>query len=251
MFYVILFSLVCFSLALLGAGIIFIIKKDSDKIDAFLHAFSSGIMLASSIFSLIISSIEYSETLNIKTYIVLPICFALAWLIFLILNSLSKTGNMNMSMLMIGVGLHNIPEGLSVGFAFASATALGTHNALMSAIMIALGIGIQNIPEGSSISFPLYCKGMKKSKSFLSSLSVAFIEVPSAIIAYIVGVKFITILPFMLAFAGASMICVATCELMPEAINKNKKIAILSMFIGFILMMTLGLILGWVACSNI
>lgn len=245
MIYVFLFSFLCFFMAMLGAGIIFFIKRETEKFDAFLHAFSAGIMLASSIFSLIISSIKYCNDLNIKTYIVFPICFVLAGIIFYVLNAMSKKQNkMNLSMLMLGVWLHNIPEGLSIGFAFASATALGTHNALMSAIMISIGIGIQNIPEGSSIAFPHYSMGVKKSKAFYKATLVAFIEVPSAIIAYFVGIKFLSILPFMLAFASASMISVGVCELMPEAISKNKNVAVISMFLGFIIMMTLSLILG-------
>lgn len=246
MFTCLLFAIISFLFALLGASIIFFIKKDSIKIITFLNSFSSGIMIASAIFSLIFSAMEYCDELMLKTYIVLPICFAVAVIIFFLLDKISSSNGskINTKLLMLGVGLHNIPEGLSIGFAFASSMALGTKSAYLSAIMVAIGIALQNIPEGSSISFPVYANGKSKIRAFMSSFIVAFVEIPFAILAFCLGVQFIFLLPFMLAFAAAIMIFVAACELMPDAISASKKISIISFFSGFILMMTLALILG-------
>lgn len=147
-------------------------------------------------------------------------------------------------MLITGIALHNIPEGMCIGFAFASASILGNSASFMSAIMIAIGIGIQNIPEGSAVSFPLYSSGESKFKAFITSTWIGFLEVPAAIIAYLIGLNLVMILPFMLTFSAATMITVACSDLMPEAISNSKKCATISLIIGFILMMLLDLALG-------
>lgn len=245
MLYALISSLVCFLCAGLGASIVFFIKKSSNKINCFLNAFSAGVMVASGIFSLIIPSIEYADQFNINTTLLLPACFIFVGLVFLLLIKFSKVDQQktNVPLIMLGVGLHNIPEGICIGVAFASAVTLGTKGSLMSAIFISIGIGAQNIPEGTSIAFPLYCKGMSKTKAFFCSIGVAFVEVISCFLFYIIGSNDLTILPIMLAFAGAVMLIVAICDLMPEAISQHKAIAMFSLLVGFVLMMTLGLAL--------
>ncbi len=245
MIYALIFSTMCFVLTSLGASTIFVIKNLNNKLESFLHSFSAGVMVASSIFSLIIPAITYSENLNIKSYIVLPVCFVIACLSVLLLELKNKSNsNINVFSLNLGIALHNIPEGMCVGFAFASASILGGSNALMQAIMIAVGIGIQNFPEGSSVAFPMYSLGYSKPKSFLLSALVGFVEIPAAVISYLIGLNYLVLLPFMLSFSAAIMISVSVCDLMPEAISKNKKMAHLSFFLGFVLMMVLDLALG-------
>lgn len=246
MIYSLLFSFLSFALCCLGALLIFFVKKSNDKLEAFLHAFAGGVMVASSIFSLILPASEYCVSLNLKEYLILPICFALAFLAMFLLNLKSgQVGDkINIKTFNLGMTLHNIPEGMCIGFAFASAMHLGTHAAFMSAVMIALGIGIQNIPEGSSVAFPLYSLGYSKKKAFFTALIVGCVEVPACIIAYFLGLEFMFLLPYMLTFAAGLMLVVAVCELIPEAISKNKKIAILSFCIGFLLMTTLDVALG-------
>ena len=133
---------------------------------------------------------------------------------------------------------------MCVGFAFASASYLGTSASFMSAVLIAIGIGIQNIPEGCATAFPLCSVGKTKRKSFIIASLIGFIEVPAAILAYLIGLNFVFLLPFMLAFASSIMINVAVCELIPEANEKNKNITNIFFFLGFLLMMTLDLALG-------
>ena len=114
----------------------------------------------------------------------------------------------------------------------------------MSACLIALGIGIQNIPEGSSVAFPLYSLGYSRKKSFATAVLVGAVEIPAGIIAYLLGLNFLFLLPYMLSFASGIMLLVAISELVPEALSKNKKVAIISFCAGFLLMMTLDLALG-------
>lgn len=247
MIYVFLFSLVCFCLSCFGASIVFFVKRGGALIDAFLHAFASGVMIASGIFSLIIPAITYCEQLEVFDYIILPICFVSAGILYYVMEKITnknKTDNINIKMLKTGIALHNIPEGICVGISFAQASVMQTDASFLSAILIAIGIGIQNIPEGSSVSFPLYSLGYSKKKSFFSSVMVAFVEVPFAIIAYFMGLNFVAILPYMLSFAAAAMISTACLDLMPEAVSKNRKWAMISFFIGFIIMMTFDLALG-------
>lgn len=246
MLYVLIFSFMCFLLSTLGASTIFLVKNHNEKLETFLHSFASGVMVSSSIFSLIIPAKQYCEELNLKSWIILPICFILSYLIifFIDLKTNKSGSNINIYTLNLGIALHNVPEGMCVGFAFACANLFCNSSALASAIMIAVGIGIQNIPEGSSVAYPLYSMGKTKTKSFLVSVLVAFVEVPSAIIAYLIGLNYIILLPYMLAFSASIMLSVAICDLMPEAVPKNKRLAHLFFFVGFILMTLLDLALG-------
>ena len=248
MFFTFIFSFMCFLLTSVGAGTVFIIKKNTNKITSILHSFSAGVMLASSIFSLIIPAIEYCDLLNIKSWLVFGMCFVLAYIMFYVMDSIqnkSVDNKFDIKLLAISMAIHNIPEGMCIGFAFAGANLIGTHEAIISAIMISVGIGIQNIPEGSSLSFSLRVNGCNKMMAFFISSAVGFIEVPSGLIAYIIGVKMLVILPYMLVFAAAVMICVACTSLMPEAVSIGGKAAMTGLFLGFIVMMILDLALGW------
>jgi len=245
MLYSILLSGLCFLLTSIGASLVFFIKKENSTCQAILYGFAGGVMLASSIFSLIIPAIDYCDEMNLKTYIIFFVCFLFAVLIlYFFFGKNNSSADLNIKSLVSGIALHNIPEGMCVGFAFASYSYALTNSALISAVMIAVGIGVQNIPEGSSVSFPLYSKGYSKKKAFLTSVMVGFVEIPSAIIAYLIGLKYMVILPYMLAFSAAMMIMVACCDLLPEAVNTNKKWAFLSFVFGFILMMELDIALG-------
>ena len=186
MIYALIFSFMCFALTSFGASTVFFVKSLNDKLIALLHSFAGGVMVSASIFSLIIPSIDYCDQLDLKSYIILPLCFALAYLVIHLLNLRNKqqeNTKINVFTLNLGIALHNIPEGMCIGFAFASASLFGTQVVFMQAVMIAVGIGIQNIPEGSSVSFPLYSMGYSKTKAFLISVLVGFLEVPAGIIA--------------------------------------------------------------------
>lgn len=243
MLYSALFATICFLLTCLGASMVFFVKRIGIKFGAFLYSFSAGIMISSAIFSLIVPSIEYCTELNIKAYIVLPICFVLAYIIYAVIDKFTiSEGNINVKSVAIGMALHNIPEGMCIGFAFASASLL-PNMSLTSAMMIAVGIGIQNIPEGGSLALPLRAEGRGKFESFIISAIVGLVEVPASILACTLGLKYLHILPYMLAFAAAIMIYVACLELMPNASKNNSKMALFGLFFGMTLMMILDLAL--------
>jgi len=243
MLYTLLFSFICFLLTTIGASLVFFVKGENLKTQSILYGFAGGVMLASSIFSLIIPAKEYCAELNLRAEYIFLICFLLAVLVLMFFFK-NNSSSINVKSLVSGIALHNIPEGMCVGFAFANYARILSSGSLISAIMIAIGIGVQNIPEGSSVSFPLYSKGFSKKKSFLVSVLSGFVEVPFALIAYFIGLKYMFILPYMLAFSSALMIIVACCDLLPEAISNNKKWAFLSFVLGFILMMELDIALG-------
>lgn len=246
MLYAVIFSFMCFVLTSLGALVVFFVKKLNNKLEAILHSFAGGVMIASSIFSLIIPAINYCVELNLYAWFILPVCFILAGVVIWLLNFMGKTkreSKINVFTLNLGIALHNIPEGMCVGFAFASASIFATSSAFLQAVMIAVGIGIQNIPEGSSVSFPLYSSGYSKIKAFLISSLVGFLEVPAGIIAYLIGLNYVVILPYMLSFSAGIMISVAVLDLLPEAVDKNKPLANICFFVGFLLMMILDLAL--------
>ena len=248
MIYAIIFSFVCFLLSSLGASSIFFMKNINGNLEAVLHAFSGGVMVSASIFSLIVPALDYCEELKLPEFYILPICFTMAFFTTILLDHFTNkntSSKINIYSLNVGIALHNIPEGMCVGFAFASACVFNTSASFAQAVMIAIGIGLQNIPEGSSVALPLYSLGYSKKKAFFTSALVAFVEVPAGIIAFLIGLNYVFLLPYMLSFSAGIMLIVAICNLMPEAISKNAKLANVSFFIGFLIMTILDLTLGW------
>jgi ZIP family zinc transporter len=212
-----------------------------------LLSLSSGIMLASSFFSLINPSIEHAKNLNLIPWIVCSIGILIGGLFLYIGDKLyqkqKKTNNIGK--LILSITLHNIPEGMAVGVAFGSA-AYGIGSAtIMSAISLGIGIGIQNFPEGSAISFPLYKEGYSKFKAFLIGSLTAIVEPIAGIIGSLLVLKMQFILPFLLAFASGAMLYVMIVELIPESMSNEKKeqMALYSI-IGFIIMMILDISLS-------
>ena len=238
----------------LGSTIVFFIKKESQKLVSIALGSAAGIMVAASFFSLILPAIN--ELDNKPTYFLFIILlgFLLGGLFLRLCDlllphehlishhqeglkdsHLSKT-----NLLMLAMTLHNIPEGLAVGVAFA-----GNGQQLLSAIILSIGIGIQNFPEGMAISLPMHQCGISKSKSLFYGQLSALVEIPSALIGYSFAKMMGTILPFALSFAAGAMIFVCIEELIPEA-NATKEIDVgtMSFMVGFIIMMTLDICLG-------
>ena len=244
MFYSVIFSLFCFALTCVGAALGFVLKSKNQKLSAIINSFSAGVMISSAIFSLIVPSLSYCEILDVKKWIVLPVCFILAYFLYYVLDKNDETNlNINPKTTIVCMALHNIPEGMCIGFAFASTILMPSSVSIMSAVMVSVGIGIQNIPEGSSVAFPLISSGKTKKTAFLISSIVGFVEVPSAIIACAIGLNFLFIMPYMLAFASAVMIYVATIEILPDAIKSNRSLSAFGLFLGLTFMMLLDLAL--------
>lgn len=220
---------------ILGSSLVFLMKKSiSDNAKKFIMGLSAGVMLAASIWSLIIPAINLSHNNPFPTIIGF-ICGMISLLI--IDKILEKKKNINM--LNLSVIIHNIPEGLSVGVAIAGA--LSNNSFVMtSAILLSIGIAVQNIPEGSIISLSSLAT-KSKFKSFLDGVLSGVVE-PIASILAIVLVIFITpVMPYFLSFAAGAMIFVCVSELIP---NSQGTLGIIGITIGFSIMLCLDVILG-------
>jgi len=247
-------TLFTFSLTTIGASIVFIFKKVNKNILDIMLSLSSGIMIAASFFSLISPAIALASSLNLNVAFVLTIGFILGGIFLYITGTLfdkvlrNKSDKLSLKrciMLFLSITIHNIPEGMVIGVAFASA-ALGLDNATVSgATILALGIGIQNFPEGCAVSLPLRREGMKRSKAFLFGSISGAIEIFAGLLGVILVFWIQVLLPYLLAFASGAMIYVVVQDLIPEAqTNKNKDLMALFTMIGFAIMMVLDISLG-------
>ena len=231
-----------FLMTTLGSSIVFLFKKEvSDKLNKIFIGLSSGIMIAASVWSLLLPAIEKASIY--KTFSMVPVCigFMLGGLFLVIIDRFipendSKTNNK----LFLSVMIHNIPEGLAVGVAFGSAILLKESNAFYTALGLAIGIGLQNLPEGAAISLPL--KNEKgNSKAFLYGVISGIVEPIFAIIGVILAMQVTYLMPWLLAFAAGSMIFVVIEELIPQSQSKYGTWALM---FGFVIMMLLDVILG-------
>lgn len=248
---IITYMLIPFIGTSLGSLAVFFIKdKVGEKFQDLLLCFSSGIMIAASIFSLLIPSIEMSD--GKFSFLPATIGFVLGNIFLLFLKKLvayidkKKENNSNnklknKSMLFFSVTLHNIPEGMIVGVMFAAVISGNIAVTIISAIALAIGIAIQNIPEGLVISIPLKLGGMSKKKAFLYGVLSGVVEPVAAILTIFVTGLVTSILPYMLSFAAGTMIYVIFDELIPE---KKSSINTIFVSLGFLVMMLLDIILG-------
>ncbi len=237
----------------LGASIVFLMKDVINlKVEKFLLGLASGVMIAASVWSLLIPSFELAENQNITIWFPAATGFIIG-IIFLIridnlilklekkLNITNKQQNLkNYIMLFLAVILHNIPEGMAVGVAFVGAISGNVAMTIGSAMSLAIGIGIQNIPEGAIITMPLKIAGISKRKAFLYGIISGIVEPIFAIITIFITSKITIILPYLLAFAAGTMMYVVTDELIPKIQEKtNSKIGVIGLTVGFLIMMIL------------
>lgn len=240
----------------LGAAMVFLLRgKMSDMLRKLLLGFASGVMVAASIWSLLIPSLEMGKETGGITWLPATVGFVLGILFLLLLDTLiphlhigsDKPEGMTRNcqwkrttMLSVAVILHNIPEGMAVGVILASAMANGAAIPMSAAWALAIGIAIQNFPEGAILSMPLHSEGMSKGKSFLIGALSGIVE-PIASILTILLIGFISpALPYLLAFAAGAMMYVVIEELIPEAqAEPHSNIPTLGFTVGFVLMMIL------------
>lgn len=240
-------TIMTFLITSLGSACVFLFKSVNQNFMDKLLSLSSGVMLASSFFSLINPAIDHSLNLKLTPWI---ICSAgiLIGCLFLFLGDkfYQKSKNSKrINNIILSITLHNIPEGMAIGVAFGSIAYHIGDATVMSAISLAIGIGIQNFPEGSAISFPLYREGYSKFKAFLIGSLSAIVEPLGAVLGALLVLKMQFILPFLLAFAGGAMLYVIIVELIPESMaSKKKELMALYSIIGFIIMMILDISLG-------
>ena len=250
---VIIATLFTWGITALGASMVFIFRSLNEKILDSLLGLSAGVMLAASFWSLLNPSIELSEELGNISWLIpcLGFCFGgiLVMLTDVILEKMTSSKptykNKKRSFLLVGaITLHNIPEGLAIGVAFASAS-LGIAGATtISACLLALGIGLQNFPEGAGVSLPLRRDGYSKSRSFFYGQASGIVEPFAGILGVFLASFIRSILPFLLSFAAGCMVLVVTRELVPEASKDNKNHSSIGFIFGFIIMMLLDVSLG-------
>lgn len=245
---------ICFLCTTLGAGFVFIFKNFSQKYLTIILAFSGGVMIASSFFSLIIPAIQTCEQQSLPAFLFITLGFFVGGTFIIIsskildrfftqTNYINRSGFKRSIMLTASITLHNIPEGMAVGVAFGSLLN-PTPSGIISAFMLAIGIGIQNIPEGASVALPLKREGVSTKKAFSMGILSGIVEPIFAPIAFCLCFFISGILPFLLSFAAGTMIAVAVCELLPEAVAISKNRSIFFLTIGFVLMALLDLVFG-------
>lgn len=243
----------------LGSSMVFFMKKKMNtKIKKILLGFAAGVMLAASVWSLLLPSMDMSKEQGVIEWIPAGIGFLLGMGFLLLLDTIIphlhanakrsegiKTKLKKETMLLFAVTLHNIPEGMAVGVILAGAMTGGVGLTLAGAITLAIGIAIQNFPEGAIISMPLKTEGETKWKAFLDGVLTGIVE-PIAAIVTIFAVGLVTpILPYLLAFAAGAMVYVVVEELVPESMEgKHSNIATVGIALGFVLMMILDIALG-------
>ena len=242
-----------------GAMTVFLMKnKMNIKTEKILLGFASGVMIAASVWSLIIPSIDMAEEQGKVAWIPAAVGFMAGMVFLLILDSLIphlhlesdkpeglKSKLQKTTMMVLAVTLHNIPEGMAVGVTFAGAMIGNTGITMAGALALAVGIAIQNFPEGAIISMPLKSEGMSKSKAFLYGTLSGIVEPIGAIITILLTNTVVPILPYLLSFAAGAMIYVVVEELIPESqAGEHSNIGTIGVAIGFVVMMILDVALG-------
>lgn len=243
----------------LGAAMVFFMKnKMNEKIEKLLLGFAAGVMIAASVWSLLIPSIEMSVEQGKIAWIPASVGFLFGILFLFILDSLIphihlksnkpeglKAKLKKTTMMVFAVTLHNIPEGMAVGVIFAGAIAGNTGITMAGAYALAIGIAIQNFPEGAIISMPLKSEGMSKIKAFSCGVLSGIVEPIGAVITILLTSTITSILPYLLSFAAGAMIYVVVEELVPESqAGEHSNIGTIGVAIGFVLMMILDVALG-------
>lgn len=233
----------------LGAAVVFFFKNEiSSKINAFFLGLASGVMIAASVWSLLLPAIEQSQ-LAIGKFAFLPPAVGLLLgggaLVVLdkILPEVSARGGYDKKnmRLFAAVTLHNIPEGLAVGFAFGAAASRLLSTAYVSALMLAIGIGIQNFPEGAALALPLKSQFKSNSKAFLWASASGVVEPIFAVLGYFLAAVLQAFQPWLLAFSAGTMLFVAADDLIPDSkgAQADGKCGAWGVLLGFVVMMTL------------
>ena len=243
----------------LGASCVFFMKKTlSDLIQRSLAGFAAGVMVAASIWSLLIPAIEQSEDMGKLSFLPAFIGFWSGVLFLLLLDRLiphlhvgseqaegpkSKLGRT--TMMVLAVTLHNIPEGMAVGVVYAGFLSGNTQITAASALALSLGIAIQNFPEGAIISMPLRAEGERKGRAFLGGVLSGVVEPIGAVLTLLAAQLVIPALPYLLSFAAGAMLYVVVEELIPEmSQGRHSNLGTVFFAVGFSVMMVLDVALG-------
>lgn len=250
-----------FGTAVGSACVVFMKKTLNAALQKALTGFAAGVMVAASIWSLLIPAMEQSKDMGVWAFVPAVAGFWIGIMFLLFLDRIISCfyyNNYNSCktkgagaepkktvMLVLAVTLHNIPEGMAVGVAFAGYLSQNTAITLAGAFALSIGIAIQNFPEGAIISMPLKAEGVKKMNAFLYGMLSGIVEPVAAILTILVSVLVIPLLPYFLSFAAGAMIYVVVVELIPEMpATKYPNLGTVFFTLGFTLMLALDVALG-------
>lgn len=257
--YVLLGIMIPFIGTALGSSCVFFMRDEMKPLlQKILLGFASGVMVAASVWSLLIPSIDMSEAMGKFAFVPATVGLSLGMLFLLLMDKITphlhlkstqpegpKASLKKTTMLVLAVTLHNIPEGMAVGVAFAGLLAAGSPITIAGAFALSIGIAIQNFPEGAIISMPLCSEGAGKGKSFIYGMLSGIVEPIGAIITILLTSVTRPFLPYCLSFAAGAMLYVVVEELIPEASQgEHSNIGTMGFAIGFMVMMVLDVTLG-------
>ena len=243
----------------LGAGCVFFLKNSlRDSVQRALTGFAAGVMVAASVWSLLIPAMEQAADLGRLAFFPAVVGFWLGILFLLLLdhliphlhqNSLQAEGPKSQlqrtTMMVLAVTLHNIPEGMAVGVVYAGYLAGTAQITAAGALALSLGIAIQNFPEGAIISMPLRAEGMKKGRAFWGGVLSGIVEPIGAVLTILAAGIVGPALPYLLSFAAGAMLYVVVEELIPEmSQGQHSNVGTVFFAVGFSVMMVLDVALG-------
>lgn len=243
----------------LGAACVFLMRNTMPLLlQKTLNGFAAGVMVAASVWSLLIPSIEMTGKAGISSILPALVGFAAGILFLLLLDSVIPHQHIDSpdsegprsrlsrpTKLMFAVTLHNLPEGMAVGVALAAAIDQSSYLTMAGATALALGIAIQNFPEGAIVSMPLRGAGRSKFRAFAMGTLSGVVEPVGAIVTVMLASEIMPVLPYFLAFAAGAMMYVVVEELIPETQEgKHSNMGTIGFALGFMLMMALDVLLG-------
>ena len=243
----------------LGAACVFLMKKAmSDRMQRILTGFAAGVMVAASIWSLLLPAMEQASAMGRWSFVPAVAGFWLGILFLLLLDHLIPHLHRNSrdaegprsrlqktTMLVLAVTLHNIPEGMAVGVVYAGYLTGNVEISAMGALALSLGIAIQNFPEGAIISMPLKAEGVKRTRAFAAGVLSGIVEPVGAALTILAASLVVPALPYLLSFAAGAMLYVVVEELIPEmSQGKHSNVGTVFFALGFCVMMVLDVALG-------
>lgn len=243
----------------LGAGFVFFLKREASPwVQKLLLGFASGVMIAASVWSLIIPAIDMAEGQGVTPWVPAAVGFMAGIIFLLILDSViphlhlgsdcpeGRSCSLGKStMLVLAVTLHNLPEGMAVGVVFAGALSGETAVSAAAAFTLAAGIALQNVPEGAVISMPLVGQGVSRGRAFGMGVLSGVVEPIGALLTILLTGLVTPALPYILSFAAGAMIYVVVEELIPEAqAGEHSNVGTIGAALGFVIMMILDVALG-------
>ena len=259
LFHIILGILIPFLGTTIGAGCVFFVQKEiKPVIQKMLLGFASGIMVAASVWSLLIPAMEMCESAGKLAFIPAAVGFSIGMLFLWMLDKQiphlhmgsdtpegPKSNLKKTTMLVFAVTLHNLPEGMAVGVVFAGLLTGSAPITVAGAFALTIGIAIQNFPEGAIISLPLHSEGQSKLRAFIMGTLSGVVEPIGALVTILCAKVLVPIVPYMLAFAAGAMIYVVVEELIPEsAQGEHSDMGTMGFAVGFLIMMILDVTLG-------